>query len=354
MTIKSILLAGSAALMVPTIAAAQDVMPIGPTMRPGQQPAGAAGETPMGPERQDSSTNLGEIVVTGERKGSVRGDIPPENVLTNADLRATGASDIKALLDVLAPQLGSARGRDDDPPILLLDGQRVSSGRELRDIPTEAIARLEIFSEEVALKYGYRTDQRIVNIVLVDAFSSLAALIGGSAATDGGYADGTVNFTRLIIDDGARTTVNLFAQGNSLLTENERNIGSERPPELGSDQVRAARSLIGSMRDVRAAFTHFRQLGGAGVSGNLEFGQSRGRSLIGLGEVRLVPWARDATENNLHAGVVANGRAARWFWSVTGNADVSRNTIDTDRDAAGRDRTESNIVSGDMDAMLTP
>ena len=35
-----------------------------------------------------------EIVVTGVRRGSVIGDIPPENQLTQADVRATGATDI--------------------------------------------------------------------------------------------------------------------------------------------------------------------------------------------------------------------------------------------------------------------
>jgi hypothetical protein len=351
MTIKFFLLAGSAILMEPTIVAAQDVTPLAPAMRPGQRATSSDARARAEQKGQQSSTT-GEILVTGERKGSVRGDIPPENVLNRVDMRATGASDLKALLDVLAPQLGSARGRDEDPPVLLLDGQRVSSGRELRDIPTEAIARLEILPEDVALSYGYRADQRVVNIVLVDAFSSIAALIGGSAATDGGYADGTLNLTRLVIGNGARTTVNLYAQGNSLLAEDERNIWREGPLAPGNDELRAAKSLKGSKRDVRAALTHYRQFGGVGVSGNLEFSQNRGRALVGLDEIEIRPKVRDATENSLHAGIVANGNASRWSWSVTGNADVSRNIIDTDRNAAGRDRAVSNIRSGDIDLVI--
>lgn len=79
--------------------------------------------------------------------------------------------------------LGSARGRGGERPITLLNGQRVSGFRELRDIPSEAIARVEILPEEVALRYGYRADQKVVNIVLRPRFRSTVARIEGSAAT---------------------------------------------------------------------------------------------------------------------------------------------------------------------------
>ena len=116
------------------------------------------------------------IVVTGQRpRGSVIGDIPPENTLNARDVRATGATDINELLEALAPQIGSARGRGGERPILLLNGLRISSFRELRDLPTEAIQRVEILPEEVALKYGYRADQRVVNIILRRRFRTDAA-----------------------------------------------------------------------------------------------------------------------------------------------------------------------------------
>ena len=60
--------------------------------------------------------------------------------------------------------------------MLLLNGQRISSFRELRDVPTEAIERVEILPEEVALKYGYHADQKVVNIVLRQRFRSTAGV----------------------------------------------------------------------------------------------------------------------------------------------------------------------------------
>jgi hypothetical protein len=35
----------------------------------------------------------------------------------------------------------------------------------IRDLPTEAILRVDILPEEVSLKYGYRADQKVVNFV---------------------------------------------------------------------------------------------------------------------------------------------------------------------------------------------
>ena len=50
----------------------------------------------------------------------------------------------------------------------------------MRDIPTEAIQRVEILPEEVALKYGYRADQKVVNIVLRQRFRSTVAQLAGT------------------------------------------------------------------------------------------------------------------------------------------------------------------------------
>ena len=57
-------------------------------------------------------------------------------------------------------------------PVVLLNGQRISSMREMRNIPPEAIKRMEILPEEVALRFGYRPDQRVMNFILKDNFAS--------------------------------------------------------------------------------------------------------------------------------------------------------------------------------------
>ena len=350
MNTKSKFLAGSALFLLSTPAIAQQAAPTPPAGPPAaDQPAPNA--DPAAEFEEDESQT---IVVTGAKpRGSVVGDIPPENTLTSRDIQATGASDISELLEALAPQIGSARGRGGERPVMLLNGQRISSFRELRDIPTEAISRVEILPEEVALKYGYRADQRVVNIVLRPRFRSTTTQLRGRAATEGGYAGGEADVTRLMIGENSRTTVNLHAEGNGTLTEAERDIVL-RQPAAGADpqDAQAARSLIGSKRNVRGAVTVNRQLGTVGATGNVELEHNEGRSLIGLGETLLEPLARNTTSNSAHAGLVLNGNADKWRWSVTGNADAARNVTRTDRDLTDvRDRATTTTLSANVDAM---
>lgn len=339
MTYRSLLFS-TAALLVPlTPALAQEAT----TQQPAATPAPAQSADQAAPEAApaaDASATASpaaqpaeeygdeeEIVVTGARaRGSVVGDIPPENTLDARDVRATGATSINELLEALAPQIGSARGRGGERPVLLLNGQRISSFRELRDLPTEAIQRVEILPEEVALKYGYRADQRVVNIVLRNRFRSTTAQVGAGLATDGGYGNGVADLTRLMIQRNGRTTFNLHAEGNSMLTENERDNVIAAPAD--------ARSLIGRKRDVRGSATVNRTIwGDVGATLNAELEHTDGRSLIGLSPSLLEPLARDTSTNSAHLGGVLNGTTkSQWRWTVTGNADLSRGITETDRD----------------------
>jgi hypothetical protein len=332
------------ALVVPLASPALAQQPPSPVVAP---PAPAA---PIVDDYGDDD----EIVVTGQRpRGSVIGDIPPEATLDSRDVRATGATNINELLEALAPQIGSAQGRGGERPVLLLNGKRISGFRELRDIPTEAISRVEILPEEVALKYGYRADQKVVNIVLRERFHSTAALLGATAATDGGYAAGEGDLTRLMIGTDGRTTFNLHAEGNSLLTENERNILVDSAPTGGTvEDALAARSLTPARRDIRGSATLNRTLfGDVSATLNTELEHSEGRSLIGLGQDLLV-LDRNSRSDSAHAGIALNGDKSGWRWTLTGNGDLTRSVTGTDRDhpTFRRDRGRETTASGDLTA----
>ena len=310
-----------------------------------QQPANAPTAQADTSAAQSVNEDYGDeepIVVRGTRaRGSVIGDIPPQNILDSRDVRATGATSINDLLDALAPQIGSAQGRGGERPILLLNGQRISGFREIRDIPPEAIERLEILPEEVALKYGYRADQKVVNIVLRQRFRSTAAQVAGSLATDGGYGAGNSDLTQFSIQRNGRNTFNVHAEGNSMLKESERDIVLDQRPPAGATEAEelAARSLIGTKGDLRASGTFNRTVFGD-VSGtlNTEVEHTDGRSLIGLGDTLLTPLARDTSSNSAHAGVTLNGTKSDWHWALTSNADLERDLTGTDRDEIGGDR----------------
>ncbi|WP_448662585.1 TonB-dependent receptor [Sphingomonas sp. CJ20] len=201
-----------AGLMVgalPMAAHAQQQPPVAP------QPSGAP---------EDDSADSDEIVVRGEVRGAVPGDIPPEVQLSPADVRAYGVATISDLLTELAPQTGSGRGRGGDAPVVLLNGRRISSFSEIREIPTEAIERVDILPEEVALKYGYRADQRVVNIVLRPRFRALTAEVVGSMPTAGGNANGSVDLDVLKINREGRINFDARYTAKSGLLESERDI----------------------------------------------------------------------------------------------------------------------------------
>jgi outer membrane cobalamin receptor len=342
MTSRSLLLASVAVLFPITPAFTQQQTSPAPT---------TATRAPAAAQAPEEIPDEEDIVITGQRaRGSVVGDIPPEKTLDAREVRATGASNINELLEALAPQIGSVQGRGGESPVLLLNGQRISSFRELRDIPTEAIQRVEILPEEVALKYGYRADQKVVNIVLRQRFRSTTAQIGAGGSTEGGYANAAGDLTRLLIQRNGRTTLNLHAEGNSMLTEAERDIS----PTGTTEQALAARSLVGTKRDIRGSATFNRQLS-SDISGtlNTELEHNEGRSLIGLNPSLLEPLDRNTTTDSAHAGMVLNGTTkSQWRWTLTGNADLDRTLTHTDQDDPNfpRNRTRETTQSADLKA----
>jgi len=216
MIFSSLLMFGVAAGALADVTAGQTQ-----ATQPGSPPAVTA---PADPEAYD----LGEVVVTGERqRGSVVGDIKPELVLDARDIRAYGANNLTDLLDALAPQTGSARGRGSGRPIVLLNGRRISGFREIRAIPTEAIERVEILPEEVALTYGYRADQRVVNFVLRERFRALTTEAGVSAATGGDRTTSQIASNALRIRGDERWTLDVQYQHATPLFESDRDI--DRP-----------------------------------------------------------------------------------------------------------------------------
>ncbi|WNO53666.1 TonB-dependent receptor [Stakelama saccharophila] len=166
-----------------------------------------------------------EIVVTANReRGAVIGDIPPEEQLDAGDIRSYGAASVSELLDALSPQTSSGRGRSSGRPVVLLNGQRISGFSEIRDLPTEAIERVDILPEEVALKYGYRADQRVVNFVLREHFKAYTADLDEKVPTGGGSNNFEAEADYVAIDGDQRLNIDLEAERTSKLLESERDI----------------------------------------------------------------------------------------------------------------------------------
>ena len=352
---RTLVLLLASACAFPAFAQTTDPEPLANEPAPAPAPAEQGADEPI--ETEDDLYDDAEadeaVVVVGQRDPrSVVGDIPPEDTLDARDIRATGATSIDELLEALAPQIGSARGREaGGRPILLLNGRRISGFRELRDIPPEAIERMEILPEEVALKYGYKADQRVVNVVLRNRFRSTVARADGTLATEGGYGGGLADVTRLMINREGRTTFNLRAETNGRLDEDERDIALQDSDPLAADP-RPYRSLIGQRRLVRgSAIANRTILSDVSATANAELEYSDGRSGIGLDD--LDPLLRDSNSRAARAGLALNGDVGRWRWSSTGNAEWSQSETLTDRENNFTDKSLTTRTSGNLDGTAT-
>ncbi|MBU3972360.1 MAG: TonB-dependent receptor plug domain-containing protein [Alphaproteobacteria bacterium] len=219
-----------------------------PPQQPPQQPAPTTAADP-------EAFELETVTTTGARpRGSVNSDIPPDITLTAEQIQAYGASNVAELLSYLEPLTRSSRGRADGQPVLLVNGRRISGFREIHGIPPEAIERMEILPEEVALEYGYRADQRVVNFILKANFNSLTGELTGRTPDQGGRTTLEIESNILRISGPDRWSMDLEHERSSPLYESERDI--ERDAATPFDDVEAYRTLLGQSErsTVRGAF----------------------------------------------------------------------------------------------------
>lgn len=260
---------------------------------------------------EDPATVDEEIVVNGQRpRGSVIGHSQPELTLNGGDVRALGVSSISELLAELGPQLTSARGGQ---PIVLLEGRRVSSFREIATLPTEAIQRVEILPEEVALKYGYAANQKVMNVVLRRRFRAVTVEAADRVATEGGAnkIEGETGF--LTIRPNGRLNLNMDFERTAALAESERGIVTD----TGGDTMR---SLSPSQRTLTITGTYarnFSQKVDGSINGELEV--NRANSLIGMSTVPgLDVFERTAKDLSASLGTTLNAQGRFWRGTLTG------------------------------------
>ena len=292
-----------------------------------------------------------EIVVTGAReRGAVLGDIPPEYQLNRREIRALGASNVAELLQVLSPQTRSGRGRGGDGPVVLVNGRRISGFAEIRNLPPEAIVRVDVLPEEVALQYGYRADQRVVNFVLRPRFRAVTAEVEGGLATDGGRGSGEADVNILRINENGRWNIDLEYEREGALLESERDI-LRTETTAGIDLTRF-RTLAPQTEQASIGGTINRTiLGDVSATFNGRFDATETESLFGLPTGATDPdgtrpLTRDTSNRTGRLGAVLNGSFDR--------AEVTTRT-DTNSlsDPRARDRAQSISTLGSLEAVAS-
>lgn len=329
------LLALAAVLAVPT-----------PALQAQQAEADAESQPDAEVEEDDFT-----IVVQGTRvRGQLIIDQPPLAEYDEQDIAAFGASSIEDVLAAIEPATGSAaRGsRGGGRPVFLINGIRVSSFREFRSYPPEAIAKIEVFPEEVAQRFGYSADQRVVNIVLKPNFQSVTAEVEYEQPDRGGFSRTEQEATYLRIGEQGRLNFNLELEDTSLLTEAERGLTID-----GSAVEAPFRSLIADSLGIEAEANYARSFMDTGTSLSLNgtYERSESRSLSGLSTDGIVPLARRSRSDAFSAGGTVNQPFGGWTATFTTDAVRALGETEIDqRDGTGFDLARNNSWSIDNKA----
>jgi iron complex outermembrane receptor protein len=273
-------------------------------------------------EEELIAPKAGEIVVVASRiKGQVDAPQTPIQVLDEADIASYGAASLTDLIDQLSPQTSSGRGRGSGGPVILLNGQRISGFREMRNIPPEAIRRLEILPEEVALRYGYPADQRVINFILKDNFSAKTTEIEYSQPDQGGTS--TVKGEASLFRTTGKGRINIAATADttSPLYESERGVAQAAGSLPGSA---GARTLVASSHDAGVNATWTTGLGEKGLAGaitlNSAFTRADTTSYSGLDAITFDPLARRTRTETTEAGLSYARPLGDWQLTETINA----------------------------------
>ena len=331
------LVAASLAAAAPQPVMAQDTAP-----SQDEEPAGAQDELQAEPVADTANT----IVVTGTRlRGQLDVDQPPIAEYTAEDIAAFGAGSIADVLEAIAPatESGARGGRGGGQPVFLINGIRVSSFREFSNYPPEAIQKVEVFPEEVAQRFGYSADQRVVNIILKPNFQSVTAEVEYAQPTRGGFSRNEQEATYLRIGETGRLNFNVEFEDTSLLTEGERGLTIE-----GREDDAFLRSLVADSMSAEATANYVRAFmdSGASLSLNGTFNHSESLSLSGLVPGTATAIERRNNTNTASFGSTLSGVLGDWRSTFTADAVVADGQTEIDRrDGTGFDVADSRTWS---------
>ena len=249
-SIRTALMAGTAMLLVPAVAAAQETAPTPPALNPGP---GTPGD-PVTTQTTDASTQdpaavpdpQSDIVVTGSRSQQARSNIEtpaPIDVVTTEQLTQTGQVEVAQMINFVAPSFNSAkqtiangtdhidpatlRGLGPDQTLLLVNGKRQhttalvnvnstvgrgSVGYDLNAIPAAAVERIEVLRDGAAAQYGSDAIAGVINVGLKRSDSGVewrnqagitkqgdghvlqSSVNAGTTLGDGGFLNATLQF----------------------------------------------------------------------------------------------------------------------------------------------------------------
>ncbi|MCA3692454.1 hypothetical protein [Aquidulcibacter sp.] len=330
MSIRLALLSSAAALL-PLALATPSLAQVA-TVQPANATAVPVTSQPVDQPVTEDEQPVEEIVVRAQRgPNSVPGDAVPETTLDPVEITALGASNIAEVLAALGPRAGSGRGRGSGPPVILLNGRRIGSFRDVQGLASEAILRVEIFPEATALQYGYSADQRVINFILKDNFRAITTELTAGTAAEGEQSRGEVELGLLSIGAKGRLSINSEVSSQNSVTEADRGVRRAASPTST-----AFRTLLPETNAAELGISYNRNFGKSmGATFDLRFDSNESQSLLGLAVSPTgLPVAnafiqRNSQIDTSRAAVTVNGTTDGWQWTATGSADQTKSDTRT-------------------------
>jgi hypothetical protein len=263
------------------------------------------------------------VVIAEKQRGGVAGAPQPIEVLDEAAIEAAGAVNLGELLATLTPQARSGRSRGGGPPAVLLNGRRIAGFNEIRLLPSEAIARVDVLPEEVAVRYGFAPDQRVINFVLKERFRSVTAEADLGALGSETRATREFEFGLLRITPSGRINLTLENSQADGVSEADRGI-----VDLTGLRDSAFRTLAPATSQWDLGLNANRTLGETGVTVDLRYSKTDTESLLGRTATGLL--TQDALTTSGRAGLTVDGFRGDWQWSASVVHDRSDRSVITD------------------------
>jgi hypothetical protein len=263
---------------------------------------------PLLAEEPVATATVPEVTVTAPR-GLTSGGIAPLLELPSSELESYGVDTLSDLVDALKPLTHSSRS--DGAPVVLING-RLSGMVEFANLPSDAVERVEVLPETVALQYGFSANQRVLNFVLRAPYRTLPARWTESGATEGGDRTTQVDASLVQLAEESRVTLIGSFQNNAKLLESDR--GIDQPDSI-------ERTLQPDKTEDKIAATVSRAI--LGVSSSLEgsFDRVMTQSLQGAVDVANLPTPLPQSANQTTAYLAGKltGQVGRFMWDALGS-----------------------------------
>ena len=340
---------------------AQTVAPAAAAAQPAATPTPAAAVSSKSSADAEDAAQAADdaqdaIVVTGQsQRGAVATTVPPEVSINATAIRALGAADLDEVFEDLAPEIatGGSKTSQAAAPVVLVNGQRIAGFSSVKDFPPEAVQRIEIFPEKVALQYGYGPDQRVVNIVLRAKYHALTLLGRDTLAPDNWRGIYRAKVDLVKINDNSHWNIDLDYRHEDPIFAGSTLAGPD-----AADGAAVAKHTYATQDDhltMGGAATRNVGAVSAELTGSLDLDamQSRpglsdedGELLAANGQSDLVTGPYNRVDRTVEAqtNLTLNGKIDSWHWSFIGKLDETTRVTRTDAAAS----TDS------FDAILLP